>query len=435
MQDVMHRIQERRPNSGYNITTQDSELVVHAVLHGLSDEKSCKTLMATLLSNVTKLANIASLRKRLVTEDISHNTTTDLYGLKKSDHSMLLASPVPTTTAGAGTATTNKPNENKKEHAKCTYEGCGGRHPTESCYKKIIADLKSCIDDTSAVTKSVRFNNSAHSAATTTTAAALSANAGSMTMARAQLSSVDDVADGLWIADTGATAHMMPHRVFFVTYEPCSTPVHIANGNIVHAAGVGTVVFVPRLEGVDKPAVGFTKVLQILDLQCNLLSVLYLVRNSSIVVHAEGDSMSFAQNGTVLFRATINDGCAAHLDGVTARTDSVVASAYRATIPTDLALWHRRTMHHHLHGLDRAIRDKLVTGITLESRARPDPICEPCLAGKMHARPFSSTGTITTGVLDLVHSDLVQMPTASMSGYRYFIAFHNDASVEHCSGE
>ena len=138
--------------------------------------------------------------------------------------------------------------------------------------------------------------------------------------------------------------------------------------------------------------------------------------------------MLFAQNGTVLFTATINNACAVHLDGVTACTDSVVASAYRVTIRTDLTLWHRRTMHHHLHGLDRAIHNKLVTGITLESRACPDPICEPCLAGKMHAHPFSSTGTITTSVLDLIHSDLVQMPTASMSGYRYFIVFHNDAS-------
>jgi len=115
----------------------------------------------------------------------------------------------------------------------------------------------------------------------------------------------------------------------------------------------------------------------------------------------------------------------------TARTDAVVASTYRVTIPTDLAPWHRRTMHHHLHGLDRTIHDKLITGITLQSHAHPDPICEPCLAGKMHARPFSSTGTITTGVLDLIHSDLVQMPTASMSGYRYFIAFHDDTSSYH----
>jgi len=188
-QEVMRCIQEHRPNSGYDIATQDSKLIVHAVLRRLSNDKSCKTLVATLLGDATKLANITSLRERLVTEDISHDTTPDLYGLKKSHHGVLLTSTAHTTTAGAGAATTNKPNDNKKERAKCTYEGCGGRHPTESCYKKIIADLKSRINDTSAATKSVRFNNSAHSAATTMTAAALSANAGSLTMARAQLPS------------------------------------------------------------------------------------------------------------------------------------------------------------------------------------------------------------------------------------------------------
>jgi len=39
-QEVMHRIQERRPNTGYDIATQDSELVIHAVLRGLSYDKS-----------------------------------------------------------------------------------------------------------------------------------------------------------------------------------------------------------------------------------------------------------------------------------------------------------------------------------------------------------------------------------------------------------
>jgi len=203
------------------------------------------------------------------------------------------------------------------------------------------------------------------------TAAALSANAGSLTMACAQLPSFDDVADGLWITDTGATADMTPHWAFFVTYEPCSTPVRIANGNIVHAAGVGTVAFVPRQGGVEKPAVGFTK-------------VLYLVQNSGIVVHTEGDSMSFAQNGTVLFTATINNACAAHLAGMTTRTDSVVTSSYCVTSLTNLTLWHRCTMHHHLHGLDHAIRDKLITGITLESRARPNPICKPQSCATRH---------------------------------------------------
>ena len=48
------------------------------------------------------------------------------------------------------------------------------------------------------------------------TAAALSSNAGSLTMARAQLPSFDDVADSLWITDTGATADMTPHQVFLL---------------------------------------------------------------------------------------------------------------------------------------------------------------------------------------------------------------------------
>jgi len=102
VQEVMHPIQECCPNTGYNIATQDSELIVHAVLRELSDDKSCKTLVATLLGDVTKLASITSLRKCLVTKDISCNTTPVLYGLKKSDHGMLLVSTAPTTTAGAG---------------------------------------------------------------------------------------------------------------------------------------------------------------------------------------------------------------------------------------------------------------------------------------------------------------------------------------------
>ena len=97
----MHPIQECRSNTGYDIATQDSELIVHAVICGLSDDKSCKTLVATLLGDGTKLASITSLRERLVTEDISCDTTPDLYGLKKSDHGVLLASNAPTTTAGA----------------------------------------------------------------------------------------------------------------------------------------------------------------------------------------------------------------------------------------------------------------------------------------------------------------------------------------------
>ena len=48
-----------------------------------------------------------------------------------------------------------------------------------------------------------------------------------------------------WNADTGATAHMTPHRAWFKSYSCCSVPICIANGQVVYAAGVCTVEFTP----------------------------------------------------------------------------------------------------------------------------------------------------------------------------------------------
>jgi hypothetical protein len=111
----------------------------------------------------------------------------------------------------------------------------------------------------------------------------------------------------------------------------------------------------------------------------------------------------------------------------------MIASALHTASKTDLALWHGRTMHHHIAGLQRAICDQSVTDVTLDTSDKPDAICQPCLAGKMHATPFRSTGTTTAGLLDLVHADLVQMPVCLISGFQYFVAFHDDASSFHAA--
>ena len=36
-----------------------------------------------------------------------------------------------------------------------------------------------------------------------------------------------------WIVDTGATAHMTPHRHWFVSMVPCKTPIRLADKSIV----------------------------------------------------------------------------------------------------------------------------------------------------------------------------------------------------------
>ena len=78
-------------------------------------------------------------------------------------------------------------------------------------------------------------------------------------------------------------------------------------------------------------------------------------------------------------------------------------------------------------GVRTLLDKKLVTGMHLDSKSAPDPICEPCLAGKMHSNPFPSSQWHATRPLELVHSDVHQVPYPS-SGFRYWVTFIDDYS-------
>jgi len=47
----------------------------------------------------------------------------------------------------------------------------------------------------------------------------------------------------------------------------------------------------------------------------------------------------------------------------------------------------------------------MVTGMKLDLTTLPDPVCEPCLAGKMHANPFPSSEWCARP-LELMHTDV-----------------------------
>jgi hypothetical protein len=74
-----------------------------------------------------------------------------------------------------------------------------------------------------------------------------------------------------WTADTGATAHMTPHRHWFASYTPCNVPIRLADSRLVYAVGVGSVRFQPVVEGHQSRVVEFTRVLHVPELRSNLL--------------------------------------------------------------------------------------------------------------------------------------------------------------------
>jgi len=127
--------------------------------------------------------------------------------------------------------------------------------------------------------------------------------------------------------------------------------------------------------------------------------------------------------------ATINDNNAAFLDGT---TEAITQYANSATsVPLDLALWHHRLAHHNMAGVKALIDCKLVTGIKLDVRTPPNPVCESCLAGKMHANPFPSFEWHTSRLLELVHTNVHEVSYRTSTSCHYWVTFIDDYSRYH----
>ncbi|KAF7776742.1 hypothetical protein Agabi119p4_5135 [Agaricus bisporus var. burnettii] len=150
-------------------------------------------------------------------------------------------------------------------------------------------------------------------------------------------------ADFHWLADTGATSHMTPHRHWFKSYTSHKIPIRLADNSIVYSSGVGSVVFEPVVNGKVVRAVELTRVLHVPALRSNLLSCLYLARNKGFNITISSHSIDFKHKGTTLFTATIHSNNSAELDGSTLTSETAFSVS---TLPVDLSLWHRRFIHH-----------------------------------------------------------------------------------------
>ena len=102
-----------------------------------------------------------------------------------------------------------------------------------------------------------------------------------------------------------------------------------------------------------------------------------------------------------------------------------VSGAIIATL-SDYTLWHRRMGHAH----QRMIKHlgKNTEGGPNQTTNAPQGACEGCEKGKSKRLPFPSSKSRATRPLDLVHSDLDEMPVLSMGRYKYTATYLDDYS-------
>ena len=295
------------------------------------------------------------------------------------------------------------------------YRGSGG-HTSSGCYN--CGDKGHWANECPNPKKSIQANKAQVEAEEIVVESAGCASAFSLDQLN---SSFSDIVS--WNTDTGATSHMTPHKSWIRNYTPYRVPVKLADNRVVYSEGIGSVVFSPLINGQTARDVEFSRVLHVPDLNNNLLSVLYLTQHKGFHVHIDRNTMRFSQNNTILFTASVSEKNTGYLNGHTVSTHSESVHVV-STLPLNLDLWHKRFFHCNLRDVKKL--QKLVMGFKLDSNDAPDPICEPCLAGKMHANPFPSSQTRANEMLGLVHSDLHEIGVVSPGGYRYWITFIDD---------
>ncbi|KIK81007.1 hypothetical protein PAXRUDRAFT_74377, partial [Paxillus rubicundulus Ve08.2h10] len=69
--------------------------------------------------------------------------------------------------------------------------------------------------------------------------------------------------------------------------------------------------------------------------------------------------------------------------------------------------------------------------LKLEVKTLPDPVCEPCMAGKMHANPFPSSEWHASCPIKLMHTDVHQLPYRTFTVHHYWAMFIDDYSWYH----
>src|SRR5882762_2478395 len=135
---------------------------------------------------------------------------------------------------------------------------------------------------------------------------------------------------------------MTPHLHWFCSYCPHRVPVCLADSTIIYSAGIGSIEFVPELEGKRGRPVEFSRVLHVPDLCSNLLSVLFLTQNKLFLVVILETVMSFICSQAVLFTAHVHALNCAYLEGTTTSNAPLIVNSALSlsTLPMDALLWH-----------------------------------------------------------------------------------------------
>jgi hypothetical protein len=199
----------------------DDELAIMAMLHALPCEHYGEFVSALMRQKDLKCADVEAAFQVEQVERTTH-------------HGPLVGS--------AALRTFRKPTSPRGDSNKCPFCSIEG-HAQDDCYKSKSArtDAHKLVNKRKADKRGDKRKAKANRAKVEEEEVVKKAQRAQVCLAASPSSS----ANAHWIADTGATSHMTPHRLWFTSYHPHVVPIRVANNTVVYSAGMGDVILTP----------------------------------------------------------------------------------------------------------------------------------------------------------------------------------------------
>jgi hypothetical protein len=217
-----------------------------------------------------------------------------------------------------------------------------------------------------------------------------------------------------WLLDSACCNHMTPYPSFFShTSSAHHAPtIHTANGSTMLVRSIGT---------VSTSKLSISDVFHVPKLSYNLLSVGQLAElGYRIILDYFGCIVQDPRTGQELGTSR-RIGCLFEISSL--RLPATGVSAATSSSPS-LSLWHSRLGHASSSRVQQLVSRGL---LGLVSKDNFD--CVSCQLGKQPALPFQNSESMSTGIFDLIHSDVWgPSPINSLGGSRYFVVFVDDYS-------
>ena len=228
-----------------------------------------------------------------------------------------------------------------------------------------------------------------------------------------------------WCLDSGCTDHITPIKSDFVQYQEVgqASKAEIADGKYLKIESYGTVIGY-RIMPNKMVSLQIQNVLCVPEANKGLFLLIAAGQHGSMSqTMSKGTTISL--NGKPYIVGLPKSGRLHSFDMELVTNKSEIARAIIATI-SDYTLWHRRMGHAHQHVIKHLSEN--TEGGPHQTTDPPQKACEGCEKGKSKRLPFPLSRLRAMQSLDLVHSDLDEMPVLSIGGYKYTATYLDDYS-------